>query len=870
MNFSALAISIGLLLSPSESGDNTNKGDKDRGGVNRLEQSDVTRTNPTRTDPTNADPTGDELRVLRAHKTDRDIAIDGILDEEDWQTAPFASDFLQSEPVEGAEPSQRTEVRILYGNNSIYIGARLYDAEPDQIWQTLGRRDSFNKADWFTVSIDAYLNRKEAYTFGVNAAGVQLDGIISSREVNTSWNAVWESSVRVTNEGWIAEIRIPYSMLRFSAAEEQSWGINFKRIIPRTSETLQWALVRRTERQSGIVAHYGELQGLQQLQTRRNVQFTPYTVSRMLTQEGNPGQVVTNTEADFGADLKLGLSSNMTLDLTVNPDFGQVEADPAQLNLSAFETFNRERRPFFVEGARSFTFDTGMGSGLLYTRRIGSADPIVGATKLSGRTDGGLSFGILGAATGANFNPDRFYGSSRFRQELGLYSFIGGIFTFYNRDSPGSVLTSMSGGTDWDIRMSDNTYKFSGYASVTDRNFSDTPEFSSRGFAASGEIERIRGDLTYGLTVSGSDDEFNPNDVGRESENNKQRLSTRFSYQLNGGQPFGPFQRASGWFWTFHSRAWTDGLYRGSGFYLRSDLNTRGFQKIEISANADYLFGGYNIYETRGLLPWQAPRKMEASISVETDSRRLWTVEPKIEYEITDLGGNTLELKLKTDWDVTNRLGLSASVKFKRENNVTAWASNETFSHDSGSWKIGEFSGNPSELSYGEYVPVQTATNLSSVFAGMNPYEGTDEYYVSVFGERDTEVVDFTLRGNITFSPNLSLQVYGQLFTAKGYYEDFSILANPDTLVPVDNYAKRREFSTTSFQTNTVLRWEYRPGSTLYIVWTHARVDSFKLDPLDNVTASGFQDGTLSQIGNAFSVFPDNVFLVKLNYTFLR
>lgn len=808
-------------------------------------------------------------RVLIAQRTDQDISIDGYLSEADWQTAAFASDFLQFEPREGQAPSQRTEVRMLYGNNSIYIGAKMFDTEPDKIWRTLGRRDSFNKADWFFVSIDGYLNRKEAFTFAVNAAGVQLDGI-TTRELNSSWNAVWDSAVRMTADGWVVEMRIPYSMLRFSEAREQSWGINFRRVIPRTSETLEWALVRRTEREGGVVAKYGELQGLEQLAPRRNLQFTPYTVSRVMTEEGAPGEVNAFTDADFGADLKIGLSSNMTLDVAINPDFGQVDSDPAQLNLSAFETFNRERRPFFVEGSSTYNFSLGTGSSLFYTRRIGSTDAIIGATKLSGRTDGGLSFGVISAATGARFNPNRYYGATRIRQDVGKYSSFGGIVTLYNRNLPGDGLTSVTGGVDWDMRLDNNTYKISGYASLSDRRFREQSSLSARGYAASTELERIRGDWTYGITFTGIDDTFNPNDAGRLRQNNFLRISSNLAHQFNGGKAAGPFQRASARVWTFSSRTWSEGIYRGTGGFLGGNIVTQSFQNMDASIFGDYLFGGYDVNETRGLGAWAAPREFRIRTSFKTDSRRQWTLKPKIAYTFTELGGTELGLDLKGDWDVSTRLSMSASVGVKRENNMTAWASNESISDSDGQFLIGETSTSPSDLGANDFRELNISPNLAGILAEVPFFEDTDTYYVSVFGERDTRVLDFTLRSNITFSPTLSLEIYAQLFTAQGRYNDFSVLTDPDNLVPIDNYPKRRDFTSTSFQTNTVFRWEYRPGSTLFVVWTHARVENFSVDPFDQTTNIGFGGGTFSQVPNAFGIFPENVFLIKLNYTFLR
>ncbi|MCY3488644.1 MAG: carbohydrate binding family 9 domain-containing protein, partial [Bacteroidetes bacterium] len=223
---------------------------------------------------------------LSASYVSQDIEIDGVLNEEAWLDAAIATDFTQYSPNEGDPATQQTEVRVLYGESQIFISAVLQDTEPEQIRQTLGRRDEFNQADWFIASIDSYLDRKTAYNFAVNAAGVQADGVYTGErfgggggfDFDTSWNAVWRSAVRSTPEGWIVEMRIPFTMLRFSDTPNQRWGINFRRVIPRLGEVSDWVLIPRAERRSGTVAQYGTLEGIIEIRPRRNIQVTPYTV----------------------------------------------------------------------------------------------------------------------------------------------------------------------------------------------------------------------------------------------------------------------------------------------------------------------------------------------------------------------------------------------------------------------------------------------------------------------------------------------------------------------------------------------------------------------------------------------------------------
>lgn len=806
------------------------------------------------------------------------ISIDGVLDEAIWQTATYATGFRQFSPNEGEPSSQRTEVRILYGPTSLYVGATLHDDEPDKIMRTLGRRDQYSQADWFVVAIDSYFDRKTAYNFAVSAAGVQADGILSdggSRRggsrfgFDASWDAVWFSDVRVTDTGWSVELNIPYSMLRFSEADIQQWGVNFRRMIPRSSETSEWSLVRRTELESGRVAQFGILDGLVNIKPRRNIQITPYTVSRLQTEEGDPGQVHRTREFDFGGDLKIGLSPNVTLDATINPDFGQVESDPAELNLTAFETFFQERRPFFIEGVQIFRFPLDFGADLLYTRRIGSSNPIIGASKLSGRTNRGLSFGVLGAATGDNFDPNRYYGVFRLKQEIGTISSIGGMVTAFERTSAtGSPRRSLAGGTDWDIRFKNNTYKLAGQASMTHISEPDGDVSSQTGYAFSTDFDKVRGIWNYSTGLSVITDTFNPNDLGRMRRNNYVSANVGLSHQINGGSPFGNFQQASVRLWASNDWSYDKLLNMGFGFFFFTDWLTRGFREISFNSRADYLFGGYDIYETRGLGPRAQPFEISFDLEYETDTRRTWQLEPGISYEVRSDGSQQYGVELETSWNVSSRLSLSVEVGYGWEDQYVAWASNESFVRAPNTWAIGIESGPPSDVEE-DYHPFDDQGQLDPILSKVEP-DSEGRFYVPVFGKRDTHTADFTLRSSVALSPTLSIQFYGQLFAARGQYGDFSILQNPETLAPFSAYPKLHDFAFNSFQTNLVFRWEYRPGSTLFLVWSQSRRGNEDLDPFDLTLRSPYDINTPEHLLDTFDIYPTNVFLIKLSYKFLR
>ncbi|MEM8484953.1 MAG: DUF5916 domain-containing protein [Bacteroidota bacterium] len=817
---------------------------------------------------------------MRAEAVSESIALDGFLDESAWETATPITNFRQYEPVDGAEASQRTAVKILYGQNSLYVGAMLYDDEPQLIEKTLGRRDDFNRADWFLVSIDAYFEKRTAYVFGVNAAGVQFDAIQSSggggggggnapRGMDPSWDAIWYSDVQATGDGWSVEARIPYSMLRFADAPIQTWGIHFTRRNPRLGEQTEWPYVPRTQRDN-LIAQFGALEGIQNIKPRRNIQVSPYTVTGLFTEEDEnvSGKTASSSTFDVGGDLKIGLGPNITLDATINPDFGQVDADPAVLNLTAFENFFEERRPFFVEGINIYEFDIGRG-GLLYTRRIGADAPIIGATKLSGRTGSGLSFGVLGAVTGNNFDPTREFGVARVRQQIGRYSSAGAIATFFNGTNlDEGRLSTFVAGTDWDLRLKDNQYGIEGFLAMTRRNWADASIGDENGYAADLTARKRQGAWNGSMGVSVYTDSFEPNDLGQQRENNYVSLFSRWEHEINSGQPFGPFQRAGFRIFGIQRYTYDEGLGLGQRLSFGSRWTLTEFQTIGLDFGIDDVFGGYNQFETRGLLSWANPANFDFEIDFETDARRNWQLEPAVEMAFLDNGGREYGLVLEGRLNAGARLSLSGEIAGEWEQNVVAWSANESFRRLGDGWLIGLESSAPDELGDTDYVPVADNGTLDAIVSTLTPFD-TDVYYASVFGTRDTRSVDFTLRGTVTLTPKLSVQLYSQLFAARGRYENFQIQQDRDNLAAFDAYPKRDEFSFSSLQSNVVLRWEYRPGSSLFLVWTHGRSAEDVLNPLSPWNGAPYTRSLNDQFGDTFNIFPENVLLFKLNYTFL-
>ncbi len=433
------------------------------------------------------------------------ILVDGRFNEEIWQQATPISEFQQREPAEGQPPSMRTEARMVYDASSLYVAVRAFDSDPDKLVGILTRRDQRSPSDWVRIVVDSYFDKRSAYEFGVNPVGVKTDRYyFNDGQSDDSWDAVWDVQVERDGEGWRAEFKIPFSQLRFNALAGGPVGFAVIREVGRLAETVTWPLLSRNA--NGFVSQFGEMRGLQMSGAPKKLELLPYTVADLRTQPAdaaNPLSDPRDPGATMGLDMKYSVTPGLTLTATVNPDFGQVEADPAVVNLDAFETFFPERRPFFVEGSGTFRFNMdcndGNCTGMFYSRRIGRAPQgspelgddeyskqpdtatIIGAGKLTGRV-GGFSIGALTAvtaredaeiaATGSldhrdlTVEPATGYTVLRARKEFANQSSLGFMTTATNRrnDAATSFLAdnAYAGGVDYDWRLSP-MYNVTGY-----------------------------------------------------------------------------------------------------------------------------------------------------------------------------------------------------------------------------------------------------------------------------------------------------------------------------------------------------------------------------------------------------------------------
>jgi hypothetical protein len=409
--------------------------------------------------------------VVRSVRASSAIVVDGLLNDEVWLRAPAATSFTQRDPEEGKPVSEATEMRIAYDDNALYVAATMRDREPGRIARQLARRDGHAEADNFTIFLDPHHDHVTGAAFSVTAAGVQSDTTIYNDSwTDDSWDAVWESAVTIDDTGWSAEMRIPFSQLRFPRAAQLTFGINAMRYIQRKKEEAWLVHVPKTENR--LASRMGHLDGLDGVAPHRTVELIPYVVSRaeyVEPEAGDPFNDGARAFAGTGVDLKYRMTSSLSVDGTINPDFGQVEVDPAVVNLTAFETFFEEKRPFFIEGANIFSnFGRGGANNfwgfnradpmLFYSRRIGrapqgsasgdfveqpTATTILGAAKLTGKTRRGWSLGLLDAVTGREWakavtslettevevEPLSNYLVARAEKELGRRAAIGAIAT---------------------------------------------------------------------------------------------------------------------------------------------------------------------------------------------------------------------------------------------------------------------------------------------------------------------------------------------------------------------------------------------------------------------------------------------------------
>jgi hypothetical protein len=845
------------------------------------------------------------LRTLPAMRvTGLPPAIDGRLDDPAWSRAPVATGFVQVEPHEGAAASEETEVRVLYDDDALYVAVRAWDRFPDSIAAQLTRRDQSSHSDRVHVIVDSYHDRRTAFHFAVNPVGVKLDlyRYDDTRE-DVGWDAVWDVATAIDEHGWTAEFRIPLSQLRFSGEPLQDWGINFARDIARRNETSVWSPISPRENQ--VVSRSGTLEGLENLPRVRRIEVLPYTVARVRRGPGelaNPFYRKNDSAAEVGGDLKMGITSNLTLDLTVNPDFGQVEADPAQVNLSAFETFLPERRPFFAEGAGIFQFGIGVGDGdggnqsLFYSRRIGRAPQgaspqgegwvdrpsqtrILSAGKLSGKTADGWSLGMMSAVTGSEealfqgvdgartsriVEPLTNYSVGRVQKDLrGGETTVGGILTSVVRDSDAAA----------DLRLRDRA--FSGGVDARHRFRSGTVE--ARGFLLGSWVGGTPEAML--LTQRSSARYFQRPDADHlsvdENATSMAGWSGHFEVFKSGGGP-----------WRFA----TITQYRSPGF----EVNDLGFMP-EAGNLQQVGYMGYRV---------TTPGEHLRNWGVNVNGWSAWTSG----WERSNSGGNVNgHFTLLNNWSGNagvnvNTGGLNPSLLrggpgLRTEASLNGWAGvnsdgrrdlqvslnhnwNVRPSSDSRTQGVsGNLRWRPSERATIRGGPFVSVRDEDRQWVGRIRAGGEDHY---LFGRMEQTTVGMTARLDLAVTPTLSLQLYGQPFVSSQGFDEWKQVVSPgarryeDRFAPVeatrDGSVYRADlngdgeletfgapdFRVGQFRSNAVLRWEYRPGSALFLVWSQSR---------DDVTGDGRFDLGDGMSG-LFDRAPENVLMVKLSYWF--
>jgi len=781
-------------------------------------------------------------------------SIDGVLDEPEWKLATPITDFVQFLPNEGSAPTEKTEVRILYDDHALYFGCTMHDSEPRKIVARLARRDDEVESDYIELLLDSYNDHQTDFEFLINASGTKVDLLHydDGRQEDYSWDPVWEVTTRITDDGWVAEVRIPFRALRYSDEQSSEWGLEIIRRISRKKEQLHWVLIRASD--NGWASKFGRLAGFDRLPSSSGAEVLPYAAGSGKFVPVSPAMPRgRELSANAGFDLKYHASTLLTVDATFNPDFGQVEADPAVLNLTTFQTFYPEKRPFFIEGTQIFHFSTfgdNAGPGLFYSRRIGRsidvAPPpggyvedqpnfatILGAAKISGKTQSGLSIGVLEAMTRQEratvvdslgiksdqiVEPLSNFSLVRLKQDVLENSNVGMILTNVSRDGK---LPAYTGGLDWNLRFLQSVYRIDGFLAASHTTNADPIVQTAAGYHT-GPAGRLtvnkeggthwRWSVGYDFTSKG----FNVNDIGYFRRPNDHGSVSTLQYREDA--PGGLYQRWNvGAF--YHYRSNFDNAELFNMFQLTGDLLLRSYWEIRAQVSLDQ--GKYDDRETRGNGLYRKPSTRNYMLSLTSDPR------------LSVVGG--LQLIAGNDTRGSNTWSMLGSAEVRPSSNVTL-----------------QFSLTHTET-YRFFAWVANRTTLDDPALPPNVTS-------SIFAQRTVSQWDLTTRGSFVFTQNLTLQYYLQLFFAKGRFKNTQRMITNDTFAP---YAfdpptsnNPPDFSNLSLNSNVVLRWEYLPGSTMFLVWSQAR--------RGNVGNYGTRFG--EDVSNTFSLPANNVLMLKISY----
>jgi hypothetical protein len=854
------------------------------------------------------------------------IALDGRLDEAAWTAARPISEFTQSDPEEGKPASQKTEVRFLYDDDALYIGAKMFDTAGAQgVMTRLVRRDASFDSDYFQIVIDGYHDHLSRAFFEVNPSGSQSDYIgIGTSCCDQSWDPIWEAATHIDSDGWTAEIRIPYSQLRFSRSPEQVWGLQVRRFIRRRDEEDDWSFWKKTE--AGGPSRFGHLVGLHIPPTTHGLELMPYASVKstsVAALSGTPFDTRGNPKPSVGLDVRDRVTSNLTLNATFNPDFGQVEVDPAVLNLSAFETFFPEKRPFFVENAQVFNFGSFSchfcsnveGMGAFYSRRVGraptgaglaynnydfadvpEATTILGAAKLTGRTKQGYTVGLLDAVTGRAtarvqdlsgirgkqvVEPLANYSVARLKRDYRGGNLVwGGVASGVFRDldttfAPRLAKHAEMYGTDLYATTSDKKYTFAANLALTNVN-GDSRAIYARQQSSARYFQRPdRGDGSGGFFSNRLD----PNATA-----------------LRGLGAYARFAKETGeWWWEVAGNTRTPGYETNDYAFMRT---------------SDYVWTNANVlrlwlkrsswYQSMAaILGAQQQRNYEGNLNgvqlhqyYEMTTHGFWQIRQFVIHRPSTLDDRALRGGPLVGTPRSDFLDFNVSTD-RRHAVVGDFEANYYWDERGGT--------NPGFNLSATYRP---APNVSLSFGpSWSRLNGNAQYITTIddatatafYGKRyvfagsDQKTLGLDTRVNWTFNPRMTLELYAQPFFASAHFFKFNEYVAPrhsrlnvygsdvGSITPTTNAEGRvtqytidpdgsgpaqsfvldnPDFTDRSLRGNAVFRWEYRPGSLLYVAWTQSR---FISDPFGDLRFSREKDAL-------FGTKPDNIFLIKASY----
>ncbi|MFD2567298.1 DUF5916 domain-containing protein [Pseudotenacibaculum haliotis] len=851
---------------------------------------------------------GQDLVVPKKIYTTKPITnpptIDGILDDESWNTVEWGTDFVEKDPDEGTPPTYQTRFKITYDAKYLYVAIRAFDDEPELIQKRLSRRDGF-AGDRVNVIIDSYHDKRTAFVFTITAAGVKGDEIATDNGNNwdASWNPIWYTKAASDEKGWTAEMKIPFSQLRFGKSKEQIWGLNVNRNFFRKNERSLWQRIPNTS--AGFISDIGELHGLLNLESQKQLEIQPFLVNQIDTYQkepNNPFRDGNDFTLNAGLDAKIGITNDLTLDLTVNPDFGQVEADPGAIALDGFQIFFNEQRPFFVENKNIFDFRFANGQdNVFYSRRIGRnphgrpnlsagefADiplntTILGAAKFSGKTKDGWSIGILETVTGNEYaeidnngqrrkeivEPLTNYFVTRAQKDFNdRNSFIGGIFTATNRDVKDNFnflhKAAYTGGIDFMHNWKNRDYFIRGNVvashvtgdkeailatqnSIThlfqrvDASHVEVDPNRTSLTGTGGRIETGKaggGNWRYTGGLIWRSPELELNDVGflRQADEIRQYLNVRYLWQV----PTKTYRRVS----VGVSQTSTydfEGNYNRMQYEFNGDVNWANNWWTEVgAAHKPRIY--INTF-LRGGPRWRYSEENFFFVFSGTDQSKKFSA--VVGYVDSRAKQNNFQFKkyeVRFNYQPINALSMSLSTEFEKNPNKTQYVTQRGFGN-------------------------------------------TTRY---ILGNIDQQTWSTTLRFNYSINPNLSIQYYGQPFISRGRYTDFNFVNNPTakdlservTLYNANQIAmnngvydidedidgntdysfRNPDFSFVQFRSNLVARWEYIPGSEIFLVWSQGITG---LDDPRNSLSEALENQILNQK-------KENTFLIKVTYRFVK